>query len=1839
MKRSKLLLVLVLALVAVMALVACDKTPVHEHAYGGWTIETAPTASAEGTATRKCACGEKETATLASLSDTSVWTVSNNVPATHTQDGCTVYTSQYGTVVVTLGKLTDHKYGAWEITVKPDLTTAGKAKRTCECGDIDEVDVPALENESVWTKATAVRASHDEEGLVKYTSVYGTVEKTVAKGEHSWSSWKIVTAPTATEKGEAARFCTTDGCKSTETAELPVLTDTTVWTASVTAATCTTPEITAYTSVYGTVTVETAAANGHNFQVSAIVTEPTCTEKGSATIKCTVCDCEETKEIAALGHDFSGAFVPYIVSAMEGEDGETWGTDYDGSEYHAQKCSRCGEYDAAHKQPHTFNGAPVYKVSESSLGYHTVNAYYTCDDCEYTKSEELTGYLEQTEYWTKGEETPADYNKEGKVIYTYKEDNTQITIVTPKLVAPYDGKTYTAADVDFKTEPDALSKCDKINAFITLDETGKGTGTAFPFKGDVSVTMVDSATGKIRFASDGNTYDGYVDMETGIIVYFGTLNRMYILSPFDSANSEYKVSQFAMSLAIEYTPDCNLGSKHSFTMFVTDDKVYFGVRFNNGTADISANECFETENLVVFDKDGNKIKGFKKVDGTTTALDGYEGTYTNSADATESVVIDGIGGLVINGTVNGVYTKAAGADYFEVYVVDGSGVKTAYYHVTISGDKYTKVAKNATVKFTSAEGTAPADATVFANIDYVLAPMTDTETKKFMGWKRAGSEEIITSVKPAIDEEINLEAVWADKVKINIVDSVGGNKTAYIGDGESIAETLGYAAMQISPDKTKYFSHWFIDENGDGVYTEGETVISEEVADAALNDKTLVAVWNDRCLVSGNYYGTFIRQHGKSNSNVSKNYITISVDGNISFVKYGTYSNDTIIGKVISYDAASQKVTWRKQRADNTYIDKDYYFWCDTENEIIAGLSDDTQIGESYYFLTTANTDKSYKVVAQFGIPYPGTTTYSVQFLKANTNNGEINVFIFNEHIYTNVTFKNVDGQELAVSQIVSAKTVFVYDESGEVIVGLIADKASFDNYSSAKFMDLYSGTYTCEGQSNLVIDGIGGFTRDTETGTYTLVDKATAKFDAYVVVDGKNVTYYEVVLDVENKTYTIDKTMISLTFENTDGVATDPAFETEKSFNKNIAITLPVYTNASKKLKGWKIDGTDQIVTEYTPVENGVKFVAVWVDLAVLTINYNDGSAAVEQRYGKGDTATVESPERNGKIFLGWYTTATFEESSKWTSGTAINENTTIYAKWQDCPYANTYTFAYFTSNTSKMESTYENLTKKGATEAITFNGLTGVGTLANGKKGILPFYDCTSRNEGTGWGSSALGYTIKVTAYDEATGALTFYVVKAADPNDDWSYESKYTINAYIDKETGVIVASYFHKTYSSAAQFSALAIMVPTGYSIEASKVSVWNKTNSVVDYLDAAGNAHSIVVIDGKVYFDASVTDSDGNRVACNAVYNNAKTMLIKESTAADAKLVVKLVYNGTTLVALDGYDGVYLNGTVGNVELDGISTVTFGGNTGVYSKTADENILDVYMTEGENTVYYELVVNKTDNTCTVTKVMVNVTFESSDVTADGGTPAAVNVNKNIAFTLPTLTNATMIFRGWYVSTDEAKAIVPMNYVPTADVTLVAKWDEKVTVTIVYENGMENATAEFGKGDAMDLSEYVPGYTNGKAFVKWYVLNGGVKEDLPATISTNMTVYCEWVDTPPYTITMPDSYKFTYADGIWTSGNKGVKSSTSSFKITANADITVTFSYKVSSEAKWDKLTISKTGESDITESGEVDYTEKTFVIKAGETLEIKYTKDSSGDKGNDSVYIKDLTINGTAVTEM
>lgn len=1248
MKRSKLLLVLVLALVAVMALVACDKTPVHEHAYGGWTIETAPTASAEGTATRKCACGEKETATLASLSDTSVWTVSNNVPATHTQDGCTVYTSQYGTVVVTLGKLTDHKYGAWEITVEPDLTTAGKAKRTCECGDIDEVDVPALENASVWTAATVVRASHDEEGLVRYTSVYGTVEKTVAKGEHSWSSWKIVTAPTATEKGEAARFCTTDGCKSTETAELPVLADTTVWTASVTAATCTTPEITTYTSLYGTVTVETAVANGHSFQVSAIVTEPTCTEKGSATIKCTVCDCEETKEIAALGHDFEhGTWV--INTIITGEEDTK----------HIRKCSRCDEVSTSpmYRVDHNF-GEPVYKVSEPTPGYHSVNAVYTCEDCGYYRTEELTGYLEQESFWTKGEETLADYNNEGRVTYTYKKDNTQITIVTPKKVAPYDGKTYYPLSLNGNSAGRELSCGDSWkNARITLDETGKGTGTAYPFRGDVSVTMVDETTGKVSMKVGNSSYDGYVDFETGLIIRatYSTFDSILILIPesMGLTTNDVKASGFADAITMKYASLCNFETPHSFNVFVNGKGVTFNAQYVDKDGNqIEAEQCYLKEYVKILDKEGNRVAAYGKdaTSGRLVATDGYEGTYTNSADATESVVIDGLGKVVISGTgytVNGNYTKAADADYFEVYVVDESGVKVEYYQVTLSGNAYTKVKPMTNVHFVSSEGTAPTITEYNTNIAQTLPTMADVETKVFRGWKIAEDGEAIYTYTPD-GTEVTFTAIWANKVSVTLAGVLEGDPTSVVmGEGDNIVSKLpaykGYET--VSADGKKFFVAWKV----------GENIIEEEtIADAELNGQTITAIWQDIPA----YVGTFTMYDVGRESNVWGGNKTITID----FA--GRITGD-VTGQVNSYDAKTGLLTWDK---NTMYFDAVHGF-------MIAPYSNPTtgtlSIDEVYF---GGRNLASMSNIATYAISNStGNNKWIARFFAI----GDDIIFWYGDSIYANITVTNAIGEALSIKKdsanhIKLANTLIVKDGEGNEIFAVAADGASFSGGTKTKALDATYGTYTCEGQDNLILDGVGRFAMGSKNGTYTLKDAEANTYEAYVLVNGVKTEYHILTINVAAKTYTIETPSVSVTLVSDKGTVESPV-----QANLNVAFNFPAPNVEGFILKGWYLQGdeTKTIVKEYIPKETDTcTFVALWAEKVTLSIIYGNGVESKDVDFGKGDTLDMSAfvPEfTNGKVFDHWYLSDDNGATEKAVfSNTTITANTTVYCAWVDKPY-----------------------------------------------------------------------------------------------------------------------------------------------------------------------------------------------------------------------------------------------------------------------------------------------------------------------------------------------------------------------------------------------------------------------------------------------------------------------------------------------------------------------------------------------------------------------------------------
>lgn len=231
MKRNRLLLVLAIVVVLTMVLASCKCT--HEE-YTDWTITKDPTATATGTAERKCVkCGEPETKTIAALGDTSVWTKSatESVAPTHSTAGKDVYTSEYGTVTVPLDPI-DHTFDQEVAEAKflkepATCTTVAVYYKSCSCG----------------VASTTLTFEHG--------NVLG---HDVGEGAIT-----VTTEPTLDAAGTATFTCVRENCPATDhlaTVTLEQLSDTSAWTVVNTPADYEHPETTTYThKVYTSVVI------------------------------------------------------------------------------------------------------------------------------------------------------------------------------------------------------------------------------------------------------------------------------------------------------------------------------------------------------------------------------------------------------------------------------------------------------------------------------------------------------------------------------------------------------------------------------------------------------------------------------------------------------------------------------------------------------------------------------------------------------------------------------------------------------------------------------------------------------------------------------------------------------------------------------------------------------------------------------------------------------------------------------------------------------------------------------------------------------------------------------------------------------------------------------------------------------------------------------------------------------------------------------------------------------------------------------------------------------------------------------------------------------------------------------------------------------------------------------------------------------------------------------------------------------------------------------------------------------------------------------------------------
>ncbi len=1658
MKKNNLLFLLAIILVFTLVLATGCGECTHSYQGAKYTVTTQATETSKGSATVSCTeCGESITVEIPMLTDTTEWTV-NITPATHETDGSKVYTSaKFGSVTITIAKGSHDYTGVnWTISQTPTLTATGTASRDCACGHTDTVVLPVLSDTSVWTKdtthANVVVANCTTAGVDVYTSTYGTVTiaTPVDATNHDWATDFTV---------DTAATCTTDGSKSKHCSRCDATTE---------------------------VTVIPATGHTYSTEVANTAVAATCTTAGKhADTKCACGDVKTGETIAALGHDYTGAIWTITVEPTV----DTTGTA-------TRPCSReCGHSDTT-----------------------------------------TVAVLTDTTVWTKAHVAP-DYNNAGSDVYVSAFGSVVVEI--DRLVAPYDNKTYSNMNVNANNNGAYVvgqpSLWSWSSSTITLDGN-MAIGKGFPFDVDSKLVfqVVNEQTGEIEiriykaikeqlpstdegtgsweeddvqqggewivvgYEDTYTTKTAYIDWNTGIFVMpaHGWADVM-VLVPADSvAVSSFEASSWNGNIVITYTDAQSV----AHTMYVIDGGVYFDVTLTtlDGTA-VSANDAYVSQTLVI--KQGEtKLAAFALNDqNVLVGTDGFEGAYTNSELG--NILVDGIGGVTLffdsyqfdgNYVIDGDKITA---------VIDGLGFGggAQCFDITIdtTARTYDVVPLYVTITFQNANTInpaipAPSDAVLptlgsandplSANVAYKL-PIPTSETHVFDGWVDSEGNSVADPFATASD--VTLYALWKAKVVVNVAgikteNGVDGTDVLYLGAGSILADALDLFAYGTETDVKKIFAGWYSDADCT-VEIDTNAEVSYDLHDGT----TIYAKWVDFHPLYGTYYGNDIYGLESFSTNIA--CLTIDAVGNVTFNNNIAYQTLAFQGVITAYDPTTQKVTWKASASDAV----ENYFWYDSQTIIIAGLGSNTTMGSDAFLMVPAN-DPTQAVSTHYSLKDIATGAYTTKLATVNTPSGAVDVLLYNNYIYSNVSLSDALGNALAINAIADSKTLIIKDNAGQIVLELKSDNGTFAESNATLVLDNY-GTFA-NGDDTISLDGVNTIIAGQNLGTYTQV--TPGNFDVYMT-EGDATVYYSLAVDFQNGTYTMTKEMVTITFVSAEEGTQPDAM----SVNKNIQITLPqpLTTVENKVFLGWYVQGDDnQVVVSNTllPVED-VTYVAKWVTEYVVTIHYNSDALTDETKsYGEGVVPSdIENPTKDGFVFGGWFTTADFQQGTEWTNDVALSDSVEIWAKWNNPPfYAATYT-----------------VFEMSGTEV---NGR----TLGKDHWSAIITIDANGNSSSTGSYKYPINSAFTVESFDESTNVL---IIKNS--------SDKY-IKFVADPTTGILVAwrsfqssaeeaNNFVPTNSSGDAYAAI-IFVPMAQGTERENYtavgSYWNRGHNKVVTISNGTQSVNIYIDKGDVHVGVTLVDINGQTVTAEQAYV-ADTICIKSGDTT----VAMFGHDGTTLVKLDGYQGTYTyagNDGFGSAVVNGVdSFVVTDGTTPIdatYTLAAEGSTytLDVHTTDG--TAYYQITLDTVAGTYTLVRPTSTIKFQTSHGTA----PGDIVANHTIACTLPTVQADGYVFRGWYLNGDADQTLVETPYVveigADSTITLVAKWDELVTLTIDYAGVIPNVEVPYGIGDTVDLEGFVPARTNSQVFSHWSTIAGGTADVTLTNITTSTTIHCVW-----------------------------------------------------------------------------------------------------------------------------
>jgi len=766
----------------------------------------------------------------------------------------------------------------------------------------------------------------------------------------------------------------------------------------------------------------------------------------------------------------------------------------------------------------------------------------------------------------------------------------------------------------------------------------------------------------------------------------------------------------------------------------------------------------------------------------------------------------------------------------------------------------------------------------------------------------------------------------------------------------------------------------------------------------------------------------------------------------------------------ISIDSADVK--GYQDQGVNVYQNSSTYYIVSDTYEIIEGIYD----FESDLIFYNSNDRYTYLFFLGNNSVDGVSSAWTIDSHNASAVNvNGVNIFVFDNNIYFNVSFKDENNFDVEANDAFNTKRLTVY--TSDLTYSFVYASGSMH------LADKYVGTYSYDSKT-ISFDGYKTVKIDSDYGTYEIIDDIV-----YITISNK---YYRV--SFNEGTCTLNEEKVTITYMNNNSIL--GSFE----IYKNIPTELSDFVVEGFVLIDWYFDKnlTNKVYLKdgkYTPTSS-ITLYGLYAESVIINIvdEYSSINMIV---VGDGEEISTKLPDHQTNIyspdgshyFTGWYLDQEYTITLPEAACVSVSDSgVTIYAKWDVViSYVGTYTG-------NEMASKGFNSTLK-KTLTIDVNG--NISGLISGR--VVNYNGNTQELKYQENGSSV----IKTFFLNASIGVIAG-IYNNGMIDTDFYYLSKYQeitpeanrIGLYAPKEPGSNYIGYYLYIISTTIDSKGTTKLITLYNNHIYDNVCYETSSNVTLNTLDQIKGTNTLII----------KNLDDNSRLI--GVY--AENSAIYDASSS------KYVH------PLDNYLGYYTNGA-DSIYLDGAGKVLFDNKEGIYSLSSNSSYtFDVYVvSDNVNVEFYELTISGTNYQ--MNKPAINASFTSSQ------TQVADKLwNKNIVYTLPVLENTnTHVFRGWFIDDVEYLTYEPLD---TNDVTFTALWKEKVIVTIDDTNESSIKTFEYGMGE---IFEYDKPIYEGYKFTGYYdennvlVLNG-------STLTASINLHATWVEAPIYNM----SYNFAF-----------------------------------------------------------------------------------------------------------